>query len=78
MFFTKAGRVIAGLLVFAGALGVLMGLLARYTEDPALAADVLKGRSPGSLINAATYWLVLGLGLGILTEISRSVAPKDE
>lgn len=78
MFFTKTGKPIAWLLVLSGGSAVVTGLLTRHGSDPTLAADLMNGRSVASLINAGTEWLVMGLGLGILSEISRAVTrPKE-
>ena len=77
MFFTKAGKIMAWYLVVAGTSTIAFGLLVRYGGDPAIGATLLKGRSAGSAINAGTDWLLMCLGLGILTEISRSVVARS-
>lgn len=77
MFFTKAGKVMAWLLVVSGGAGLMLGYAIRYGDDPTLAAEVLRGRSANSLIKSATDWLVMGLGLGILAEISRTLASSS-
>lgn len=78
MFFTKAGKFMAWLLVISGGSAVLIGLLARHGGDPTFAADLLKGRPISYLINAGTEWLVMGLALGMLAEIGQSVAASPK
>lgn len=77
MLFTKAGRVIAWLAISLGGLRVVTGLLVALSDDPASAARSLLGsKSSGEAIDQGIYAIVFGIGFGILTEISRSLASK--
>ena len=77
MFFTKIGRIAAWLAFIGGVLRIGMGvLLAQSTaHDPAAAARRYLGtQTTGEAIDQGLVVLVIAIALGILTEISRSVA----
>jgi hypothetical protein len=75
MFYTTLGRIVAGLSFGLGILGIVMGLT--------IATGVVVEPSPGAYVGAKTtgqwidrgiYMLVFAIILGVLTDISRSVA----
>ena len=74
MFFTKAGGVVAWIAFILGGLRAMMGFyVASSPHDPEVSRYLL-GTSTGAAIDQGLYAMGLGIALGILTEISRSVA----
>ena len=78
MFFTKAGITVGWVVFVLGAMRVVMGIAIAYLGDQSLAPEYLGARTTGQAINQGQWAILVGIGLGILAEISRSVAPKDE
>ena len=76
MFFTRFGIVVAWIALVAGALRMATGLYAVFNLDfdP---SRYLGGATPGHAIDQGGVSMLIGLTLGILTEISRSVRRKD-
>lgn len=75
MFFTNAGRIVAWLSVALGAVQIGLGLLVASSPDPTAAARRYLGSEySGVAIDEGLLAIVFGIGLGILTEISRSLA----
>jgi hypothetical protein len=77
MFFTKIGRIVAWIGFIGGTLRISMGILvAQFTApDPVTAARRYLGtQTTGEAIDQGLIVLVIAIGLGILTEISRSAA----
>lgn len=77
MFFTKVGGIVAWLAFALGALRALMGFTVAFWGNDAMAAEFFGRRTTGQVIDQGIYAMLFGIGLGILTEISRSVAPKE-
>lgn len=76
MFFTKAGGIVAWLAFIFGALDAFAGFaIAFWGVD---ASEFLRGRTTGQVIDRGLYSAGVGIVLGILTEISRSVAKASE
>jgi hypothetical protein len=78
MFFTKFGAIIAGLTVVCSLFQIVVGFAVAIFGSPEMAAGILGGRTTGRAINQGMLWLVVGLALGMLAEISRSVAASSE
>lgn len=76
MFFTKAGKRMAALLVVAGVAAIVIGLTSRLGGEANPMAGLLSGRIAGTLVKAGTEWLVLGLALGILAEIRQAILAR--
>ncbi len=72
MFFTKIATYIAALMCVLGVLRIAMALA--FGSDPEMMAAYVGGKSPGHVINQATLVVFYGLVVGVLTEISRSIA----
>lgn len=77
MFFTRAGQIVAWLAFIFGVSLALMGLSLRLNGDEALIVQTLGRRTTGSTIDKGVYLAVFGIVVGILTDISRSVAGQD-
>lgn len=77
MFFTQAGRVVAWLAFIFGLLDAVAGFAIAFLGNDATATEYLRGRSTAQVIDRGLYWAGVGIVLGILTEISRSLAPKE-
>ena len=77
MFFTKAGRVIAWLAVAFGGLRIALGF-GLAGGNPAAAQRYLGSATTGDAIDQGLMLVVFGIAIGILTDISRSVASKSE
>ena len=75
MFFTQAGRVVAWLAFIFGALRVVMGFA--FAGNGAAAARYLGSGTTGEAIDQGLLTMVFAIGLGILSEISRSVAKRE-
>lgn len=78
MFFTKAGVVIAWLACIGGGLRAVMGFAVAFWGNDAMAVEFFGSRTTGQVIDRGLYTMVFGICLGILTEISRSVAKASE
>ena len=78
MFFTKLGRVIAWLLVIVGSLRVAQGFAIAFTTGQAMAPRYLGSKTTGEAIDAGLLYILIGVVVGIVAEISRSIAAKPE
>lgn len=78
MFFTKVGRVIAWLLVVAGGLRAALGFAVAFSGNQALAPFYLGTDTSGEAINRGLLVLLIGVSVGMVAEISRSLAAKSE
>lgn len=74
MFFTYAGRVIAWLAILLGAVRIALAVFVIQTGDPDLVPRYLGGGTTGQSINLGIYYVVFGIVVGLLTDISRSLA----
>lgn len=75
MFFTRTGRVLAWLAIAMGCFGIALALIALQTDDPsAFMAEYFGRKSTGTAIDQGIYTIIFGIVVGILTDISRSVA----
>ncbi|MCA8881027.1 MAG: hypothetical protein KDA73_13965 [Rhodobacteraceae bacterium] len=74
MFFTRVGRIVAWLAVIHGAFSVALALFVIWSGDPNLAHRYLGSGTTGQAINQGTLVLIFGVVVGVLTDISRSVA----
>jgi hypothetical protein len=77
MLYTTLGRIVAVLVLILGILLIVTGLgianewLLPY--EGALARYAPWARSASEVISRGTYYVLFAIGLGILTEISRSL-----
>jgi len=75
MFFTRAGRIVAWLAIILGGIRIATAILVLMTDDPSAAAPMILGsKSIGQAINQGLYAAIIGIVVGVLTDISRSVA----
>lgn len=77
MFFTQAGRVVAWLAFIFGGLRVALSLAVAFFGNEAMAMEYFGKLTSGQSIDRGIYTMIFGIGLGILTEISRSVAKRE-
>lgn len=74
MFFTLAGRVVAWLAITFGLLRITLALFVIQSGDPSLVPRYLGSGATGQAIDQGLYVLIFGIVVGVLTDISRSVA----
>ncbi|MER8368039.1 hypothetical protein [Mesorhizobium sp. M1378] len=77
MFFTKLGRVIAWLLVILGGFRAVLAF-AIATTDQTMGPRYLGSSSTGHAIDMSLLCVLIGVAVGMMAEISRSVAAKTE
>lgn len=79
MFYTKVGSFIAAAIFTLAVFQIVMGLgLATSENTPEVIARLLGTRTTGQAIDRGIYGVILGVALGILTEISRNVRGYGE
>lgn len=85
MFFTNAGAVIAWICAIMGFMGLLAGYEVRFNGTASIFSDMLsfstaqKAHVQGKVfISQGSAMLFCGLVLGVLTEISRSLAARND
>ena len=77
MAFTKLGRILAILAIILGALRIATAVLVLASDDPVNAARAILGsKTTGQAIDQGLYTIVFGILVGVLTDISRSVAKR--
>jgi hypothetical protein len=80
MIFTRMGGFLAALSLVFGTLmiatGLLIGLEIAGPHEAALARYAPWARSSGALFDRGFYAMVLGIALGVLTEIRRALEPR--
>ena len=74
MFFTRAGRIVAWLAIIFGLLRSAIALFVVQSGDPSLAARYLGGGTTGGAMDQGIYVIIFGVVVGVLTDISQSVA----
>ena len=74
MIFTKLGRILAVLAIAFGVLRIVMAITVLSSEDPGSAARYLGSKTTGQAIDQGLYTIVFGILVGVMTDISRSVA----
>ncbi len=75
MTFTKFGRILAVLAIILGALRIATAVLVLASDDPTSAAGAILGsKTTGQAIDQGIYTIVFGILVGVLTDISKSVA----
>ena len=74
MFFTRAGRIVAWLAIIFGGMRIATALLVLQSGDPNLAPHLLGSKTTGQAIDQGLYAAIFGIVVGVLTDISRSVA----
>lgn len=78
MFFTKLGLVIAWLLVIVSGFRVVLALAIATTTGQNVSPRYLGSSSTGEAIDQGMLCFLIGVAVGIVAEISRSVAAKAE
>lgn len=85
MFFTKTGAIVAGIAMVLGVLSLILGYEVGFNQTESIFAeafriDSVQKATAQSKLSISQGYIVLfcGLVLGILTEISRSVADLRE
>ena len=79
MSYTKSGRVVAGILLFIGVSACVIGLSVAtgiiVEPEP---GRYLGSKTSGEAIDRGLYYVFIAICLGVLTEISLSVAKGGE
>ncbi|MER9221925.1 hypothetical protein NKI48_23850 [Mesorhizobium sp. M0644] len=78
MFFTKLGRVIAWVLVILSGFRVVAAVSFAFTTGQNMAPRYFGSKTTGEVIDQGLLYLLIGVAVGIVAEISRSVAAKAE
>ncbi|MER8672200.1 hypothetical protein NKH45_34950 [Mesorhizobium sp. M1156] len=78
MFFTKFARVIAWVFVILGGLRAILAFTLTFTDNLALAPRYLGSDSIGEAADKGLLYFLIGLAVGMVSDISRSVAAKAE
>ena len=78
MFYTRLGKIIAGIGLVLGSLRVALGLRGAYvTDDPAsnaaFAREYLAARNTDEAINEGMTYIHVAVTLGVLCEISARI-----
>lgn len=73
MFFTATGRIVAYLLVAGGVFRAGLGFALATWGTPALSARYFGSSGTGAAIDGGLIAIGLGVTLGVLTDISRSI-----
>ncbi|TIL40239.1 hypothetical protein [Mesorhizobium sp.] len=76
MFFTKLGQVIAWLLVIVGGSQAMLAFAVAFTTGQS--PRYFGSKPTGEAIDAGMLYVLIGVAVGIVAEISRSVAAKAE
>ena len=77
MIFTKLGLAIAWLLVVVSGLRVVAAFAIAYTGQTT-APRYFGSKTTGEVIDQGLFLLLIGVAVGIVAEISRSVSVKTE
>jgi hypothetical protein len=78
MVFTNLGRIIAWLLVIVGSLRAGSALLFTSMTGEAMYPRYFGSKTTGEVIDAGMMYIMVGVAVGMLAEISRSIAAKPE
>lgn len=78
MIFTKLGLAIAWLLVILSSFRVAAAFAFAYTTGQATAPRYFGSKTTGEVIEQGLLLLLIGVAMGIVAEISRSVSVKAE
>lgn len=73
MFFTSVGRVLAFITVAFGGMRLVAGVVVAINGTPEAAARYLGSATSGAAIDQGIMTIGIGIALGILTDISRSL-----
>ena len=78
MFFTRAARVLAWLAIIYAVVRIALAVFVIQSGDPSLVHRYIGSGTTGQAIDRALYVLVFGIALGVLADISRSVAKATD
>lgn len=79
MFYTRVGSFFAAAIFVLAIFQIVIGIgLATSENSPEAIARLLGTRTTGQAIDRGIYGVILGVGLGILTEISKNVRRDGE
>lgn len=79
MFFTRVGYVVAWLLVIGGGLRAAMGFMIAQSDDyQELAQRYLGSSTTGEAIDRGLLVFLIGVSVGMVAEISRSLASRQK
>jgi len=79
MLYTKLGSLVAGIAFVLGILGIAMGIaVATGTIIEPEPGRYLGYHTSGEAIDRGIYKVFFAIALGVITEISRSIAKRDE
>lgn len=76
VFFTMLGRIVAWLLLVFGCLRVALAVAVVSTTGESTYERYLGSSTTGEAIDGGLLYIVLGIALGVIAEISRSVAAR--
>lgn len=83
MFFTKCAKIAAWLSIFLGLLAIAIGIL--ISIDPsnaeikaAFPRKIIGPRLANSAVGSGLLSIGIGIAFGVLSEISRSLKPKED
>ena len=77
MIFTKMGKVLAVGAILIGVLRVVMTIAIIQSDNPAAMAREYLGSNPtGYYIDQGIRYVIFGIVIGILTDISRTLSSK--
>lgn len=77
MFFTKFSAAVAWLTVVFSVLQIVLGFAMATLGSPESAREIFGSRGTGRAIDQGMIWLVVGLALGMVSEISGMIANKS-
>ncbi|WP_287347168.1 hypothetical protein [Mesorhizobium sp.] len=78
MIFTKLGRVIAWLLVIVGGSQAVLAFAIAFQTGQSMGPRYFGSKPTGEVIDAGMLYVLIGVAVGMVAEISRSVAAKAE
>jgi hypothetical protein len=76
MFFTKFSAGVAWLTVILSVFQIVVGIAIATLGSPETARDIFGSRGTGRAIDQGMIWLVVGLALGMVSEMSRAIVEK--
>lgn len=76
MFFTRVGSVLAKLVFGLGVFAVILAIGLMLIGEDVLTRRYLGSKTIGQSLDQGMYMMLVGIALGILSEISKNVAAR--